>query len=32
MVVEARDPKFKKEETRDFLKELGAGGIEEVAH
>ncbi|MDF1861892.1 MAG: DUF3341 domain-containing protein [Verrucomicrobiales bacterium] len=32
MVIEARDPKFKKEQTKDFLKEIGAGDIEEVAH
>ncbi|MDF1656439.1 MAG: DUF3341 domain-containing protein [Verrucomicrobiales bacterium] len=32
MVIEARDPKFKKEKTLDFLEEIGAGKIEEVAH
>ena len=32
MVIESRDPKFKKEKTRDFLTEIGAGSIEEVSH
>ena len=32
MVIEARDPKFKKEKTHDFLQEIGAGKIEEVAN
>ena len=32
MVVEARDPKFKKEKTREFLEEIGAGEIEEVGY
>jgi|TARA_B100001093_G_scaffold520496_1_gene616821 hypothetical protein len=32
MVIESRDPKFKKEKTRDFLTEIGAGEIEEVSH
>ena len=32
MVIESRDPKFKKEKTRDFLTEIGAGAIEEVSH
>ena len=30
LVIEARDSKFKKDKTREFLKELGAGAIEEV--
>ena len=32
MVIESRDPKFKKDKTRDFLMEIGAGEIEEVSH
>lgn len=32
LVVEARDPKFKKEQTREFLQEIGAVEIEEVAY
>lgn len=32
MVIEARDPKFKKEQTRDFLEEIGAGDIEGVLY
>jgi hypothetical protein len=32
MVIEARDPKFKKEQTREFLRDLGAGEIEEVSY
>ena len=32
MVIESRDPKFKKEKTREFLTEVGAGAIEEVSH
>jgi hypothetical protein len=32
MVIESRDPKFKKDKTRDFLTEIGAGEIEEVSH
>ena len=30
MVIETRDPKFKKEKTRSFLEEIGANQIEEV--
>lgn len=30
LVIEARDSKFKKDKTREFLEELGAGAIEEV--
>lgn len=32
MVIEARDPKFKKDKTKEFLGELGAGTVEEVAY
>ncbi len=32
MVIEARDPKFKKEKTREFLSDIGAGKVEEVAY
>lgn len=32
LVLEARDPKFKREKTREFLEEIGAGQIEEVAY
>lgn len=32
LVIEARDPKFKREQTREFLSDIGAGEIEEVAH
>ncbi|MEM7601532.1 MAG: DUF3341 domain-containing protein, partial [Verrucomicrobiota bacterium] len=32
LVVEARDPKFKKDKTHEFLKEIGAGEIEEVGY
>lgn len=32
MVIEARDPKFKRERTREFLEEIGAEKIEEVAY
>ena len=30
MVIEARDPKFKREKTKELLEEIGAGKIEEV--
>ena len=30
MVIEARDPKFKREKTKELLAEIGAGKIEEV--
>jgi len=30
MVIESRDPKFKREQTRQFLQDIGAGEIEEV--
>lgn len=30
LVIEARDSKFRKDKTREFLEELGAGAIEEV--
>lgn len=30
LVIEARDPKFKREKTRELLTEIGAGKIEEV--
>ena len=32
LVIEARDPKFKREKTKDLLTELGAGKIEEVTY
>jgi len=32
LVIEARDPKFKREKTLEFLKEIGAGKVEEVGH
>ncbi|MEX2580632.1 MAG: DUF3341 domain-containing protein [Verrucomicrobiales bacterium] len=32
MVIESRDPKFRREETKEFLEGLGAGKIEEVAY
>lgn len=32
MVIEARDPKFKREQTREFLRDLGAGEVEEVSY
>ena len=28
LVIESRDPKFRKERTREFLEEIGAGEIE----
>lgn len=30
MVIESRDPKFKREKTKELLEEIGAGAIEEV--
>jgi hypothetical protein len=30
LVIEARDPKFKREKTKELLAEIGAGKIEEV--
>jgi hypothetical protein len=30
MVIESRDPKFKREKTKELLEEIGAGKIEEV--
>lgn len=30
MVIEARDPKFKREKTKELLQEIGAGKVEEV--
>jgi hypothetical protein len=30
LVIEARDPKFKREKTKGMLEEIGAGKIEEV--
>jgi hypothetical protein len=32
LVIEARDPKFKREKTRELLAEIGAGQIEEVTY
>ena len=32
LVIEARDPKFKRDKTKEFLGEIGAGEIEEVAY
>lgn len=32
LVIEARDPKFKREKTRELLSEIGAGKIEEVTY
>jgi hypothetical protein len=32
LVIEARDPKFKREKTKELLSEIGAGKIEEVTY
>lgn len=32
LVLESRDPRFKKDKTREFLEEIGAGEIEAVEH